>query len=103
MRTRVGYPGLKPRLVPGKRSLNHPERAVVSRYLAGRERTARNRVAGLVACGTFFLLALVLPDHDRLTSKGIIFAAVAVGLGLLARRFGPKMQNIDGGKVRGDA
>ena len=50
-----------------------------------------------------FLLALVLPDHDRLTSKGLIFAAVAVGLGLLARRFGSKMQNIDGGKVRGDA
>lgn len=44
-----------------------------------------------MACGTFFLLALVLPDHDRLTNKGIIFAAVAVGLGLLARRFGPKM------------
>jgi hypothetical protein len=36
-------------------------------------------------------------------ARGLIFAAVAVGLGLLARRFGSKMQNIDWGKVRGDA
>jgi hypothetical protein len=27
--------------------------------------------------------------------KALVFAAAAIGLGVLARRFGPKMQNID--------
>lgn len=41
------------------------------------------------------LPAAVLPDHDLLMKKALVFAAVFVGLGVLASRLGSKMQNID--------
>ena len=41
------------------------------------------------------LLVAVRSDYDRLMKKVLVFAAMLVGLGMLARRFGPKMQNMD--------
>ena len=55
----------------------------------------RNRAVGLLACGPSALLAPVRPDHDRLMKKALAVAAVLVVLGVLARRFGPKMPAID--------
>ena len=41
------------------------------------------------------IVAAVRSGYDRLMKKTVVFAAMLVGLGLLARRFGPKMQNVD--------
>ena len=48
-----------------------------------------------MACGPSALLAPVRPDHDRLMKKVLAGAAVLAVLGVLARRFGPKMLAID--------
>ena len=45
--------------------------------------------------GPSALLAPVPPDHDRLMKKVVAAAAVLAVLGVLARRFGPKMPAID--------
>jgi hypothetical protein len=45
--------------------------------------------------GLSALLAPARPDHDRLMKKVLAVAAALAVLGVLARRFGPKMPAID--------
>ena len=41
------------------------------------------------------LFAAVRSDYDRLMKKVLVFAVMLVGLAVLAKRFGPNMQNMD--------
>lgn len=44
------------------------------------------------------LFAAALSDNDQLIRKVLVFAAALAGLGVLAKRLGPKMQKIDWAK-----
>ncbi len=50
---------------------------------------------GLRRAGPSPLLAATPPGHDALMKRVLVFAAVFVGLGILARRVGQEMRNID--------